>query len=287
VKLSEEVLSTIDSRVRKPGDGYQSLRRSFQRATGQSANALFVASKHIGGIYQYRDHYGDPNGRTPLQPVPAARQRQAFELIRARLFAPTAFQFPAELLNKLVRERYNDPFAPNTPSGGTRFDVPIHSLALGLQQRVLERLMHPVVLSRILDSSVKPAPKTEPFRLSDLFQGLYDSIWAEYRSPASNLSVNSFGQAAPKGEKCTLTGFGRALRRCNRRRSFIASDHGSGAFSNHDCWRVRVAAGNYGHDGRINNPEAVNATEAQGGIHNTRIIHAHPARPHRMEAGPQ
>lgn len=192
LKLSEEVLSTIDIRVRKAGDGYQPLLRTFQRANGLAASALYIASKNIGGVYQYRDHFGDPNARTPLQPVPAEKQRQAFQLIRTKLFSPTAFQFSPDLLNKLVLERHSDRFVPNAPAGPVRFDVPIHTVVLSLQQRVLERLMHPVVLSRVLDSSVKPMPKTEPFRLSDLFRGLYDSIWAEFRKPAPSLNVNSF-----------------------------------------------------------------------------------------------
>ena len=35
----------------------------------------------------------------------------------------------------------------------TRFDVPIHDMVLSLQNLVLDRLLHPPVLGRILDAA--------------------------------------------------------------------------------------------------------------------------------------
>lgn len=43
----------------------------------------------------------------------------------------------------------------------------------------MDRLFHPLVLSRILDSEVKVTPPAEPFSLGLPFTALQDSIWAE------------------------------------------------------------------------------------------------------------
>ena len=66
-----------------------------------------------------------------------------------------------------------------------RADVPMHTMVLGLQTDILDRLLHPVVLSRVLDTELLLDRGTEPFRLSALFKGLQDAIWQDAATPAS------------------------------------------------------------------------------------------------------
>ncbi len=73
----------------------------------------------------------------------------------------------------------------------TRADVPIHQMVLSLQRQVLDRVFHPVVLSRIQDSEVK-MPVAETFSLGVLFGGIQDSVWAEIKTPAEALNINSY-----------------------------------------------------------------------------------------------
>ncbi len=188
VNLAREVWSNMEQRLEKPGEGYQILRRSFNSALGQTGSSLFLASKYIGGVYHYRSHVGDPGNRLPFQPVPTERQKQALQLLRDNLFAPTAFQFSPQLLNKLQNERFID-FNTFVPG---RQDAPIHQAVLSLQRQVLDRLFLPVVLSRIQDSELKVSPPAEPFTLCLLFTGIQDSIWAETKMPGAKLDINSY-----------------------------------------------------------------------------------------------
>lgn len=188
VRLSEEIQSNLEQSLQRPGQGYQVLRRSFLSAVNMSASALLLSAKYIGGVNHYRDHVGDPGGRLPFRPVPAARQRRALNLIRDHLFAPDAFKASPSLLNKLNNERFTD--FRNFASMATRFDVPVHDIILDRQKAVLDRLYNPVVLKRILDSELS-AP-ADPFRLGDLFTGVQDSVWAELRGPGASVSINSF-----------------------------------------------------------------------------------------------
>ncbi len=188
VNLAREVWSNMEQRLEKPGEGYQILRRSFNSALGQTGSSLFLASKYIGGVYHYRSHVGDPGNRLPFQPVPTERQKQALQLLRDNLFAPTAFQFSPQLLNKLQNERFID-FNTFVPG---RQDAPIHQAVLSLQRQVLDRLFLPVVLSRIQDSELKVSPPAEPFTLGLLFTGIQDSIWAETKMPGAKLDINSY-----------------------------------------------------------------------------------------------
>lgn len=188
VSLAREIWTNMEQRLEKPGEGYQVLRRSFNGAMGQTGSALFLASKYIGGVYHYRSHVGDPGNRLPFQPVPAEKQRQALQLVRDNLFAPNAFKFSPQLLNKLQNERFID-FNNFTPS---RQDVPIHGAVLSLQRQVLDRLFHPVLLSRVQDTEVKVSPPEQPFTMGELFTGIQDSIWAETKAPGASLNINSY-----------------------------------------------------------------------------------------------
>jgi Met-zincin/Domain of unknown function (DUF5117) len=190
VRMSREIVENMERKLQKPGEGYAIMRRSFGTAFGQSGSSLLTVAKYIGGIRQYRDHVGDPNGRLPMEAVPAATQKAALELLRKNVFALDAFAFSPQLLNKLATERHSDYFRPNATRGGSPFNVPVHAMVLSLQQAVLNRVLHPAVLSRVLDSEM--IASRDAFRLSELFQGLQDSIWAELQNPGSGVSINSY-----------------------------------------------------------------------------------------------
>src|SRR5688572_4444194 len=188
VSLAQEIWSNMEQRLEKQGEGYQVLRRSFNNALGQTGSNLFLASKYIGGVYHYRSHVGDPGNRLPFEPVPVEKQRQALNLLRDNLFAPTAFKFSPQLLNKLQNERFIN-FSNFTPS---RQDVAIHGAVLSLQRQVLDRIFHPTLLSRVQDTELKVSAPAQAFTLGELFIGIQDSIWAETKAPNGTLNINSY-----------------------------------------------------------------------------------------------
>ena len=187
VRLSNEVFAGLETRLEKPGEGYQVLRRSFDGAFGEAGQAFQLAAKYVGGVRLRRDHVGDPGGRLPFEPAAKAQQQEALTLLREHLFSPRAFQFSPQLLNKLAAERW--PNWRDFDSMLGRLDYPVHARVLTLQQRVLDRLLHPVVLSRIQDAGAKDA---DPFSLSLLFDGLKAAIWEETKAPAGTLAINSY-----------------------------------------------------------------------------------------------
>jgi len=204
VKLADEVVANMEAKLEKPGEGYQILRRSFDVAFGQQGYGMVLASKYIGGVYHYRDHVGDLGHRLPLQPVPASKQKEALELLREHLFSPSAFQFSPQLLNKLASNRFSD--FTEASFGKTRFDVPIHDMVLGLQTSVLDRLYHPVVLSRILDSAVSVKEPADAFSVGLLFAELQDSIWAETKAAGTSLDIDSYRRSLQRAQLRKLVG---------------------------------------------------------------------------------
>jgi uncharacterized protein DUF4953/uncharacterized protein DUF5117/uncharacterized protein DUF5118 len=204
VKLADEVWANMEKKLEMPGEGYQVLRRSFNTALGETGYSLYLTSKYIGGVYHYRDHVGEPGGRLPFQPVPAAKQKEALELLRDKLFSPRAFQFSPKLLNKLANPRFSN--FQDFLSMRTRFDEPIHEVILSLQNQVLDRLYHPILLNRILDSEVKVKSPADAFSLGLLFSELQDSIWAEAKAPGASLDIDSYRRSLQRAHLRKLIG---------------------------------------------------------------------------------
>ena len=54
----------------------------------------------------HRDHRGDPNGRDPLVPVKADKQREALKFLQEHILTDKPFQFSPQLLRRLAADRW-------------------------------------------------------------------------------------------------------------------------------------------------------------------------------------
>jgi Met-zincin/Domain of unknown function (DUF5117)/Domain of unknown function (DUF5118) len=186
VRLVDELWNGMEKRLAKPGDGYQVYRRAMGRGLNDDFRSMVTSSKLIGGVYHHRDHVGDPNGRLPYEPVPAAKQREALDFLTAATFGPKAFQLPPSVLNRLAIER--NPGLDFPAYFSARLDYPWHDAVLSIQRSVLNRLYNPMTLSRIQDNELRFASSEKPFRMADLFTGLTGAIWSELDTPGAPIS---------------------------------------------------------------------------------------------------
>ena len=188
-EIVNELWSCMETKLAKPGEGYQVLRRALGRGLGEYYRGLLTSSKFIGGVYHHRDHVGDPNGRPPYEPVSADKQREALDLLRQYAFKEGDFVLPASLLNKLAIERLPALDGLDSLFNTPRIDFPWHDSVLGLQRAVLDRLFNPVTLARIQDNELRFAPNEKPFTVADLFGGLDNAIWSELDGAAKISSL--------------------------------------------------------------------------------------------------
>ncbi len=186
-KLVKELWANMESKLLKEGESYAILRRAFGYSWTPYARGGLTAAKYIGGIYHNRDHFGDPNGRLPFVPVPAAEQRAALAFLAEGIWAPEVFRAPTELLNKLQFERFPD-FQRSVYSA-PRLDYPLHNTVLTVQSLPLSTLYHPIKLSRLQDLELKYPDPNDRFTLADMFVGVRNAIWSELDSGAA---INSF-----------------------------------------------------------------------------------------------
>ncbi len=156
---------------------FPELRRGMDGLLGQYAIALGMAVKQVGGQYHHRDRPGQPGLRAPLQPVPAARQREALDFLATNAFAAGAFDLPGDVLNRLGPDRWlhwgmQGSFSP----GGMRLDYNLNEKVLAIQNALLNGLTHPRLLARLREAENRSA---DAFRMSELFDRLTRATWGE------------------------------------------------------------------------------------------------------------
>jgi hypothetical protein len=177
LRLVQELWANMEKKLLVAGDAYNILRLSFNNTWSPYALAGMTAQKFIGGLEHNRDHYGDPGGRLPYVPVPAAQQRRALAFLAEKIWAPGTFQVPADLLNKLQFERQSD-FDWSVWTA-PQLDYPLHQQVLAVQSAPFNSLYHPVKLSRILDMEMRYSSPDDRFALADLFTGVRQAVWSE------------------------------------------------------------------------------------------------------------
>jgi len=188
VAVINELWANMESKLVREGEGYQILRRTVGHGLNEYYRSLVTSSKFIGGIYHYRDHSGDPNGRSPFVPVPADKQREALDFLQRNAFSETAFNLPAGVLNKLAPERLASLDGIDNLYNARRVDYPWHDSVISVQRAVLNRLYEPVTLSRIQDNELRFEGNQKPFTMADMFSALDGSIWSELDAPTERIS---------------------------------------------------------------------------------------------------
>ncbi len=183
--LVQKVMPKLDERLVADGERYYPLRRAMTSLILTRYRSLMPVTKTVGGSYVARDHKGTPGARTPLRPVPASEQREAVQLLIDGAFAPDAFQFEPERLNKLAPNRH----AHWGASQSLPVDYPVHRYVDLVQSNLLRELLHPARLQRMIDTEVRTADAT--YRPGALFQDLTGAIWSELDTDGTP-SINSF-----------------------------------------------------------------------------------------------
>ncbi len=185
--LTNELWRNSLGEFEKPGQGYQKVLRAFEAGWRSYYESALYASKFIGGIYHSRHHVGDPGGKVPFEPVAASEQRRAMAFLRDNIFAPEAFDLPADVVNKLQPERFPD-FNWSVYSVA-QVDFPIHAAALGAQDLALGMLYSPHILNRLVDNQERYENGQERYTIYDMFTDVRRAIWTEIIAPEN---VNSF-----------------------------------------------------------------------------------------------
>lgn len=185
-ELVRTVEPKLDERLVAEGERYYRLRQATTALIFERYRSLQPITKMVGGLYVARDHKGTPDARMPFRPVAPERQKEAVDMLVEQAFAPDAFTFEPERLNKLApnRRSYWD------ISVTLQLDYPVHEYVSTVQTGLLSDLLHPARLQRMIDNQVRTDAAYGP---GDLMPRLTDAIWSELDAPPPRTpSINSF-----------------------------------------------------------------------------------------------
>ena len=75
------------------------------------AQVAALAAKYIGGVTHFRDRAG--TDRPLYEPVPAAKQREALNILSKDLFDTASFRFKPEFLSRIAIDHFDRPSNPD------------------------------------------------------------------------------------------------------------------------------------------------------------------------------
>jgi len=202
-KVSRELWQSIPEEMAVDGEGYQAMRQAFQQGLSEFVMPAVNVPKYIGGIYSYRDHVGDPQGKLPFDPVPAGKQREAMSYLTRNLFSSDSFRIPPDLLARLAASRWWD--FNFSVFRMPRTEYPLHDAVLAIQQIALDQLYNPVKLDRLVDLEMHFGGNQEAFTLSEMFGGVQKAIWSELDSKGS-VHIDSFRRGLQRAHLNKLIG---------------------------------------------------------------------------------
>ena len=94
-KVVSEVMPKLVDKVTKEGDGYQRVRQAFGVMLSEEGQAMYFASRYVGGVYVNRSHKGDAKAQDPYVVVDPKKQRDAIKLIEDQVFNDALIPIPA------------------------------------------------------------------------------------------------------------------------------------------------------------------------------------------------
>ncbi|HEY9890096.1 MAG TPA: zinc-dependent metalloprotease, partial [Candidatus Obscuribacterales bacterium] len=103
---AQAVWSRLNRLSVNPGEGYGSLRRRVDLVFNYFFSNTLTLADYVGGQRFRRLNPWETRDRTPFEPIPAEKQRQALTALREQVFAPDAFEFSSQLINQLAPDRW-------------------------------------------------------------------------------------------------------------------------------------------------------------------------------------
>lgn len=179
-KLVDNLMKDAKTKFAKEGQSYQELRKIYYILSSQKSIAAGIISRFIGGVYVDRAMIGQKNATKPYTPVSLVDQKRAMNALANYVFSPDAFSAPNELYNYLALQRRGYNFFNGTE------DPKIHDQVLNYQSSILDHILHPNTLKRIVDSELYG----NEYKLSQFMNDLTNAIF----KLDANTNINSFRQ---------------------------------------------------------------------------------------------
>ncbi|GDY06606.1 hypothetical protein LBMAG52_00920 [Planctomycetia bacterium] len=159
----------------KDGQSWAKARQGYELTFNMQMQSVGMMANWLGGAFVNRDKKGDKNGRAPIEPVPAAMQREALKFTIENTFEDGAFGLTPALLARMTKDKWID---------GDSFDSsdvtwPINDKIAGFQASIMSSLLRPATLRRIYDNELTIPPDQDAVTLPEVLAAITANVWRE------------------------------------------------------------------------------------------------------------
>ena len=183
MRIVKDLRSKILTDLVKSGQPWKKARERYIALLGNQLQAVYVASRWIGGSYNNRDFKGDPGNRPFIENVPSERQRRALEFIIANALSDDAYGLTPELVKHLGLQFYYD--EPGTADFMMDPSFEVHDMVAGIQATALTMVINPTTLRRLYDNEYRiNGAEENPITLAEVMNRVSDAVWGDVK-PAS------------------------------------------------------------------------------------------------------
>ena len=179
--LARELWSRVSRRTLDPNDDLTLYRRVLQRGLSRFEQSVPLLTRYVGGVQTLRAHAGA--GKPLITPVPAARQREALELLLSQVFASASFRFDPAFMSRLGSDKLDWRTASS--------DFSLAGAVLGLQRPALDTLMSDSLAARLADAEVKVAEPARLLSYAEVQGRLREAVWAELKTASKSGDIDS------------------------------------------------------------------------------------------------
>lgn len=180
IRLAAHHRARLLSDFIKDGDSWDRVRYGYEMILSLQTRSTSMMANWIGGAHVNRDKKGDPNGRKPIEVVPADTQRKALAFVINNTFKDEAFGLSPELVTAMGLDKWYD----DSSSMMEESTWPIHDRIMGIQASALTSLMNPTTLKRVYDNEFRTPADQDSFTLPELLNTVTAGAWSELDAKA-------------------------------------------------------------------------------------------------------
>ena len=156
IAYAEDIIKIVDQKINElpeifsDEEGFNNYTNSFYSLFRTKGRFLETVAQQIGGVY-INKIASSQDEFVSLEPVPYEKQKQAFELLQREVFSNGAMNYDSKILANLVFERDSVSYYA---SFGDNNDPDFHEIVLASQSNILQNILHPAVMKRLVNSSL-------------------------------------------------------------------------------------------------------------------------------------
>jgi hypothetical protein len=163
----------------KDGESWAKARKGYELTLAMQVRSQSMMANWIGGAFIHRDHKGSKGNRPPIEPVPAATQRDALRWLIETTFRDESFGLTPKILERIKGDHLMSDESMFRMQEQT---FPIHDRIMGIQSSVLTMLMNPTTLRRVYDNELTLDSSKDALTLPEMLNTVEGEIWTELQT---------------------------------------------------------------------------------------------------------